>query len=40
MTDAQKPYVHSNEKGQMVIKFPKLNDGDVVTIRYSCQVDC
>ena len=40
LTDAQKPFVHSNEKGQLVIKFPKLNDGDIVTIRYACNVDC
>lgn len=40
LTAAQKPFVHSNEKGQLVIKFPKLNDGDIVTIRYSCNVNC
>lgn len=40
LTDEQKPFVYSNAKGQLVVKFPKLNDGDIVTISYSCNVDC
>ncbi len=40
LTNEQKPYIHYNEKGKLVIKCPKLNDGDVVTVRYTCQVDC